>query len=42
MERGAGPERRLDGLIEELLRIRANDPPANDEEIWRRRDEGRP
>ena len=35
-------ERRLDALVEELLRIRASDPPANDEEIRRYRHEGRP
>ncbi len=35
-------ERRLDTLIEELLRIRAIDPPLSDEEIRRVRHEGRP
>jgi hypothetical protein len=41
-ERRAEPEPRLDALIEELLRIRAGDPPASDEEIRRHRHEGRP
>jgi hypothetical protein len=41
-ERRAEPERRLDTLMLELLRIRASDPPASDEEIRRHRHEGRP
>jgi hypothetical protein len=41
-ERRAEQDRRLDALIEELLRVRAGDPPASDEEIRRHRHEGRP
>ncbi len=41
-ERRAKQDRELDALIEELLRIRAEDPPATDEEIRRVRVEGRP
>jgi hypothetical protein len=40
--RRAKQDRELDALIEELLRIRAEDPPATDEEIRRARVEGRP
>lgn len=40
--RRAKQDRELDALIEELLRIRAEDPPATDEEIRRVRVEGRP
>jgi hypothetical protein len=41
-ERRAKQEKDLDALIVELLRIRAEDPPATDEEIRRIRMEGRP
>jgi hypothetical protein len=41
-KRRAKQDRDLDALIEELLRIRAEDPPASDEEIRRTRVEGRP
>jgi metal-responsive CopG/Arc/MetJ family transcriptional regulator len=41
-ERRARRERDLDALIEELLRIRDEDPPASDEEIRRVRVLGRP
>jgi hypothetical protein len=41
-KRRARQDRELDALIEELLRIRAEDPPATDEEIRRARVEGRP
>jgi metal-responsive CopG/Arc/MetJ family transcriptional regulator len=41
-ERRAKQDRELDALIEELLRIRSEDPPATDEEIRRVRVEGRP
>jgi hypothetical protein len=41
-KRRAKQDRDLDALIEELLRIRAEDPPATDEEIRRARVEGRP
>ena len=41
-KRRAKQDRNLDALIEELLRIRAEDPPATDEEIRRARVEGRP
>jgi metal-responsive CopG/Arc/MetJ family transcriptional regulator len=41
-KRRAKQDRELDALIEELLRIRAEDPPATDEEIRRARVEGRP
>jgi hypothetical protein len=41
-ERRTDQERSLEGIIEELLRIRASDPPASDEEIRRHRHEGRP
>jgi metal-responsive CopG/Arc/MetJ family transcriptional regulator len=40
--RRARQDKELDVLIEELLRIRAEDPPATDEEIRRARVEGRP
>jgi hypothetical protein len=40
--RRAKQDRELDALIEELLRIRVEDPPATDEEIRRVRVEGRP
>jgi metal-responsive CopG/Arc/MetJ family transcriptional regulator len=40
--RRAKQDRELDALIEELLRIRAEDPPATDEEIRRVRVEDRP
>ena len=43
---GCGAERnrnkKLDALIEALLRARAQDPPRTDEEIRRIRVEGRP
>ena len=41
-ERRTEQERRLHALIEGLLRIRAGDPPASNEEIRRHRHEGRP
>jgi cytochrome P450 len=41
-KRRAKQDRDLDALIEELLRIRAEDPPMSDEEIRRIRVEGRP
>jgi metal-responsive CopG/Arc/MetJ family transcriptional regulator len=41
-ERRAKQEKDLDALIAELLRIRAEDPPATEEEIRRVRMEGRP
>jgi hypothetical protein len=41
-KRRAKQDRDFDALIEELLRIRAEDPPATDEEIRRARVEGRP
>jgi hypothetical protein len=41
-KRRAKQDKELDALIEELLRIRAEDPPATDEEIRRARVEGRP
>ena len=41
-KRRAKQDRELDALIEELLRIRAEDLPATDEEIRRDRMEGRP
>ena len=40
-KRRAKQDRDFDTLIEELLRIRAEDPPATDEEIRRARVEGR-
>jgi hypothetical protein len=40
--RRAELDRTLDALIEELLRVRAMDPPLSDEEIRRIRIEGRP
>jgi metal-responsive CopG/Arc/MetJ family transcriptional regulator len=40
-KRRAKQDKELDALIEELLRIRAEDPPATDEEIRRVRLEGR-
>jgi metal-responsive CopG/Arc/MetJ family transcriptional regulator len=41
-ERRAKQDKTLDGLIEELLRVRAQDPPLSDEDIRRIRAEGRP
>ena len=41
-KRRAKQDKDLDALIEELLRIRAADPPMSDEEIRRIRIEGRP
>jgi hypothetical protein len=41
-QRRAELDRTLDALIEELLRVRAIDPPLSDEEIRRIRIEGRP
>jgi cytochrome P450 len=41
-KRRAKQDKDLDALIEELLRIRAEDPPMSDEEIRRIRMEGRP
>jgi|GraSoiStandDraft_41_1057321.scaffolds.fasta_scaffold1656106_2 metal-responsive CopG/Arc/MetJ family transcriptional regulator len=41
-ERRAKQDKTLDGLIEELLRVRAQDPPMSDEDIRRIRAEGRP
>jgi hypothetical protein len=41
-QRRAEQDRTLDALIEELLRVRAIDPPLSDEEIRRIRIEGRP
>ena len=41
-KRRAKQDRELDAFIEELLRIRAEDPPLSDEEIRRIRVEGRP
>jgi hypothetical protein len=41
-KRRAKQDRDLDALIEELLRIRAEDPPMSDDEIRRIRVEGRP
>jgi hypothetical protein len=41
-ERRAKQDKDLDAFIEELLRIRAEDPPMTDEEIRRIRVEGRP
>jgi metal-responsive CopG/Arc/MetJ family transcriptional regulator len=41
-KRRARQDKELDALIKELLRIRAEDPPATDEEIRRVRLEGRP
>jgi hypothetical protein len=41
-KRRAKQDRDLDALLEELLRIRAEDPAATDEEIRRARVEGRP
>jgi hypothetical protein len=41
-QRRAELDRTLDALIEELLRVRATDPPLSDEEIRRIRIEGRP
>ena len=41
-QRRAELDRTLDALIEELLRVRAVDPPLSDEEIRRIRIEGRP
>jgi hypothetical protein len=38
----ARQEKSLDALIAELLRARARDPPLSDEDIRRRRLEGRP
>ena len=35
-------DKTLDALIEELLRVRAKDPPLSDEDIRRIRAEGRP
>jgi hypothetical protein len=40
--RRAERDAQLQELIAELLRIRASDPPASDEEIQRARHEGRP
>lgn len=40
--RRAKQDETLDALIEELLRVRALDPPLSDEEIRRIRVEGRP
>jgi hypothetical protein len=40
--RRAKRDKDLDAFIEELLRIRAEDPPMTDEEIRRIRVEGRP
>jgi len=40
-KRRAKQDRDLDALIEEILRIRAEDPPLSDEEIRRIRVEGR-
>ena len=41
-ERRAKQDEILDGLIEELMRVRAQDPPMSNEEIRRIRIEGRP
>jgi hypothetical protein len=41
-DKRAAQEKVLDGLIAELLRVRALDPPMSDEDIRRVRPEGRP
>ena len=41
-ERRAKQDKTLDGLIEELLRVRAQDPPMSDDDIRHIRAEGRP
>ena len=41
-EQRAKQDEAFDSLLEELLRVRAQDPPLSDEEIRRIRVEGRP
>jgi len=41
-ERRTRAEQSLDALIDQLLRVRAKDPPLNDDDIRRLRAEGRP